>query len=173
VKSKSLLPLVCLLALGACSASGNLQVVEQKTDLIRNDSTVAIKVDSTPDAGDPDEVELGVSRTKQALHTRLSAEGPFDRVVDANGPSDYTMDVVLNEVDEVGGIVQGLFGAFAGSHSVAADVTVTDNASGLVLTSYNARGDSAPKSIFSIGSGEYTFDSALQAFGDKVVEGLL
>ncbi|MGI9418923.1 MAG: DUF4410 domain-containing protein [Geminicoccaceae bacterium] len=169
---KFILPGALIAALSACSASGDLQVIDQKSTSVRSGSTVALNVESTPEAGDPAEVEKGVAQAKEHLHQRLSEEGPFKSVVGAQGSSDYKMDVVLKEVDEVGGVSQGLFGAFAGANSMSGKVTVTDNSNGLVLTSYNARGDSAAKSLFSTFSGEYTFDSAIQVFGDKVIEGL-
>jgi len=173
MKVKSLAPIALLFVVGACSASGELDIAQSKSEPIRPNSTVSFDVFALAEAGSEVDVDLGIDATKDLLFETLEEDSNFASVVSDNGSSDYQMEVQLSEVNVVAPSAQFWLGAFAGAHSIAANVKVVDNSNGLEVTSFTARGDSAVQSIFSIWTQSHTFDAAVEAFGEKVVEGII
>lgn len=160
------------LLLGACAATGDIQVTEQKSSTIRPASTVSLEVTAVDVPGDPVLTEQMTDIVKTKLQSSLVGDSsPFDSIVGATGAADYAVKVSLSQIEAINKGKQDLLGAFAGTHKLAGTISITDNQSGRLLTTYNAKGESAPKSLFSL-LGGYTFDDTVNVFNEKVLEGL-
>ena len=160
--------LIALLSLAACSSSGELALTKPKTDSIRPGTSVALAVTAGAGSGSPKHVQIGVQQVRADLYTTLESSGVFGDVVDQDTPADYAMQIDLSNVRLISGSVRFWAGDWVGPSEITGDVTVTDQSSGLEVTSFTATGRSA---IYYM-SSESGFDDAVREFGGQVTQAL-
>jgi hypothetical protein len=162
------LAVIATLALGACSATGEVNIVKPKAEAIRPASDVALKVSSEPGAADPQHATEAVEIVRLDLSDKLAAEGLFANVVGENRDADYTMTIDLKKVVKLPFGARYFGGAYGAVNRVHGDVSLIDNANGIELTQYTAEVQGAPMAW----AAESRFPGTVKAFDDKVVEGL-
>ena len=168
MKKNLLVSLLVVVALGACSSSGQVQVTKAKTETIRPGASVALAVNAAEGIGDADEVQQGLKDVRTNLYASLPASGVFSQVVAEGQQADYAMDVDVTNVRQVSGAARVIGGVLSGSNIVSGDVVLTDASNGLEVTSFSATGESASHPF----SGESSFDSAVKEFSNQVTETL-
>ena len=110
--------LLCLVIfLNACSSSGSIQMVKQKSAPIPPGSTVSLSVKATlPNDADADAREDSAKvthRLRSQLFGRLVSEAVFKQVLQPGEQADYRMDVMLQKAEEVSQGARILLGALA------------------------------------------------------------
>ncbi len=160
---------ILLLAVAACSATGQLKVAKPKDAAIRPAASVAIQVGAKPGAADDQQdTAQAVSLLRQDLVGKLPGTGLFGRVVDADASPDYTLQVTLQEIRWLPGAARWAAGLHGAVNRLAADVALQDNASGAPLTSYSAEVEGAKFWLAS----ESSFEGTMDQLGNRVIEGL-
>jgi hypothetical protein len=157
-------PLLIVLALSACTSSGQVQVAKERSEAIRPGSTVALSVEAVEGSGNADHVQRGLQDLRGNLFANLPASGVFTQVVQEGQQADYEMDVDVTNVRFVSGSARFWGGVFAGANVVSGDVTLTDASNGLEVTKFSATGESASHPI----SSDSGFDSAVREFSTQV-----
>ncbi len=157
-----------LLAVGACSSTGQVTVLKAKSEAIRPASTVALALDSSPSAGDPQHAAEALGLVEEDLSEKLVTTGGFQQVVEAGQPADYTMKVTLNKVTNLPYVARHFGGIYGAVNVVNGDVALIDNASGVELTKYSASVNGAKHAW----AAESSFEGTVGAFDNKVIEGL-
>ena len=165
---RKILVAVATLALGACSATGEVNIVKPKTEAIRPASDVALHVTAEPGSADPQHATEAVELMRLDLTDKLAAEGLFANVVGENREADYTMKIGLHKVKKLPFAARYFGGGYGAVNEVQGDVSLIDNTNGLELTQYTAEIKGAPMAW----AAESRFPGTVKAFDDKVVEGL-
>lgn len=161
-------PALAVLALAACSSSGQLSVAKPKSEPIRPNSTVALSINANEGSGSPEHVDQGIQQMRSDLYANLPATGIFSQVVPEGQPADYDMQIGVSNVRLVSGAARFWGGTFAGANAVTGDVSLVDQSNGLEVTSFTATGESASHPASSA-SG---FDDAVREFTGQVTEAL-
>ena len=136
-KFGGLLPVLLILA--ACSSSGKLELLQLKSASIPPGKTVSLIVKS-----DQDEDSLRmVQRLRGELFGRLVSEAIFKQVLHPREKGDYAMEVQVLKAEVVSQGARIFFGVFAGANKLRCSVKLVEQATGRVVTSFNAEGESA------------------------------
>ncbi len=130
---------VVLAFLSACSSSGTLEVVQDKSAAIPPGKTVALSVTS---GSDEDSLAIA-SLIKGALFGRLVSEGVFRQVVHTPEPADYTMTVDLLSAFKATGMERVFVSALLGPDKLAAAVSLHEQATGEQVLAINVTGEAA------------------------------
>lgn len=154
--------------LAACTASGSHDIALANSEPLRSGAIVALDVEAGPEAGNADHSEDAVRQVRQDLYGRLVETGKFAKVVNVGEQADYTMDIDLTQVRQIGAGATFFGGAFVAPNLVKGDVRLADNSNGLELASFEATGEAARAYTLSVIMGQHTFDKAVQKFGENV-----
>ena len=166
---KRLFLLICApLALAACTASGSHEIALAKSDPLRPGAVLALDVEASPEAGNIEHSENAVREVREDLYARLVDGGKFAKVVNAGEQADYTMDIDLTQVRQIGAGASIWGGAFVAPNLVKGDVRLADNSNGLELAGFEATGEAARAYTLSVIMNQHTFEKAVEKFGENV-----
>jgi len=161
---KKLFLATALLALAACSSSGDRMTLVQQTEGITPGAIAALEVVASPD----EDSQSAATELRGRLFGSLVANGIFGRIVSVSEPADYDLQVLLNNVDEVSLGATLFLGVFAGSDEAEANVTLTNRRNGNIVVQFQATGEGAAHPL----SSERGMDSALRELDRQIVQGL-
>ncbi|MHA1528570.1 MAG: DUF4410 domain-containing protein [Alphaproteobacteria bacterium] len=164
------LALLCLASwMSACSSTGSVQMVTQKSATIPPGSTVSLSVTATlPSDADADAREDSTQvlhRLKSHLFGRLVSEAVFKQVLQPGEQADYRMDVTLRSAEEVSQGARIFFGVLAGANNLAASVALYDQPNDVLITSFDVAGESASHPM----SSESDIDDAIREAVDEII----
>ncbi len=152
-----------LLALAACSSSGQLKVLDPAAQMAPSyDSAKLVLQASATDAA------AVIPDIRGAVAGQLFASGRFHRLAAESEASDVVITVKINEYARVETVERVVAGVLAGRNRVGAEVVVTDGRTGAVLRHYQAHGESASHPM----STEGSFSDAVREFSKEVAVGL-
>jgi hypothetical protein len=160
---------ICVLGLVfllvACSSVGKTQITQPKTGQIRPNTTVILSVIPPKNASDQEEVTDVIRRLKSQLFGRLMSEGLFKQVFHPGESADYRMDVQLLETNKVSQGARIFLGVFAGKNFLKAKVSLYEERSQSLVTSFDVTGKSASHPF----SSENDLDDAIREFVDQII----
>ena len=170
-KIRNVFGLLCLLVwMNACASSGSIQMVKQKTVSIPPGSTVSLSVTATlPDDADEDAREDAsevTHRLKSQLFGRLVSEAVFKQVLQPGEQADYRMDVKLINAKVVSVDWQNLLGLWASPHSLTALISLHDQATDSLITTFEVAGKSGRANYPR--EGQY-LDTAIREAVDEII----
>jgi hypothetical protein len=162
-------PLCLLVWISACSSSGSIQISQPKIIAIPPGSTVSLSVTTVlPEDADKDAREDAnevTHRLKSQLFGRLMSEAVFKQVLQPGERADYRMDVRVLNAEEVSQGARIFFGVLAGSNKLAASVSLYDQQTDNLITSFEAGDESASHPM----SAENDIDDAIREAVDEIV----
>jgi hypothetical protein len=131
------------LLLAACSSGGSRNVTSiQPLPLLPPHPSLRLQVN--PVVGESYELLPDI---RAALLAQLMAGGQYAQIVTYEGPTDLVMTVEVVKVTQVSVSERIFLGALAGRNRVGVNVRIIDPATGTILKSYNAEGDSAAEPL--------------------------
>lgn len=157
-----------ILAVGACSATGEVIVLKERSEEIRPASSVALALEADPVGSDPQHAAEAMGIVQEDLSRKLVETGNFQQVVEGGQPADYTMNITLSKVTLLPYAARHFGGIYGAVNVVNGDVSLVDNASGVELTRYSANVNGAKDAWAEEGS----FEGTVGVFDNKVIEGL-
>jgi hypothetical protein len=162
--------LLCLLIwMSACSSSGSIQIMKQKTVSIPPGKTVSLSVTAAlPDNADNDAREDAsevTHRLKSHLFGRLVSEAVFKQVLQPGEQANYRMDVKVLNAEEVSQGARIFFGVLAGSNKLTVSVSLYDQPADDLITAIEAGGESASHPL----SAENDIDDAIREVVDEII----
>ncbi|WP_299380905.1 DUF4410 domain-containing protein [uncultured Kiloniella sp.] len=162
---KVLITLFLTLFVTACSSSGKLTQTVAPTSVIDHTAYANLSVST----GQDDDAKDFANRLQDRLFGKLVSRKVFTSVNQNDATAKYDLEITISGAKKVSGAARVLFGVFAGSNNVTADVTLTDKNTGEVITTFKAEGKSASHPF----SSESGAEDAIREVSEQIVTGLL